>query len=226
MQERSSKPAIIFGIVLILVVIGVIIATALNNRVSVSDTYIKPEPVATSTPTNLTPQEEEWITFTSTSDNFRIDFKSSMTELADQKYPPVPNSNIKATVFKFPKSLYAGGTIKEASVSVARTSLECSQWPDNENAVAATSTNVINGINYEYRIFGDAGAGNFYLTREYSTTKNNYCYRIVLFTHSTNPGIEADNETEMQILTEKNKEIDENFETIFDHMVATFEFTK
>jgi hypothetical protein len=71
-----------------------------------------------------------------------------------------------------------------------------------------TSTQTFNGIDFTFQDGGEAGAGNIYITKDYTTTHGDACIRLTFVLHSTNalhydpPKQEYDETAESQIFGE------------------------
>lgn len=239
MHRHSPIVPIIFGTFIILVIIGVAILATTNKNVLLvgnnTATTTPSDSTATSTPagtassteaTSTSATHPTWLTKTNSTLGFRMQYPPAMSVKDNQEYPPVPGEGITATVFTFPASQYAGGTTKDANVSVTKTQTVCTTWADGSNVVDVTATKTINGNVFEYRVLKDAGAGNFYSTFEYSTRQNNQCVRIALFTHVTSPSAEFPDLQTADAKTQKNNDIEKALLKTFEDMVSTFVLTK
>jgi hypothetical protein len=166
----------------------------------------------------------EWITWSNPVKRYTIDFHRSMLDKGDTDYPAAPGLGYKADVFEFPETTFEGSTYSAASVSVLTTKTNCTVMPGQEQVVPAMSVKNIHGIQFEYREFIGAATSNRYTTYEYSTSQNELCYHISLFTHHTEPSVHAEDVSEIKVLENKNKEVANTLENIFNSMLSTFEF--
>jgi hypothetical protein len=233
MGHTSSKIPIIIGGVIILIIIGVMVLAGFGKvgTVAVSDT---PNNEATTTPDTSIPDNQNdseldapsgLVTYMNANDEYSVKYLDVMSVAENAQYPIVPDSTTKATVFSFATSTFSGSTVKEANISIAKTKTVCSTWPDGENTAPVLSTKTVDNFSFEYRELSDAGAGNFRTMYEYSTVKNNECFRITLYVHTTSPGAQFDSPEEVTQATEKNTELIKNFKDHFETIVRYFQFT-
>jgi hypothetical protein len=157
---------------------------------------------------------------------YSLNYPDDLALMENVSYPPAPSSGIVATVFDFPKTYYPGGTITEAGVDVAVTSGLCSVWPGGgQPNFSFVGHDIINGVPFMVRQVADAGAGNLYLTTEYSTQKGKSCYRLVLYSHSGNPAMYTSNANQISQYTQANTEADSMLMAVFSQIVRSFMFS-
>jgi hypothetical protein len=166
----------------------------------------------------------EWTQSNDETLGYSMDFYKGMTLHSMQPFPAFPSTKLTATVYTFPKSMLAQTSIKDASVSVTATSASCELWNDGASRMSVASTTRFNGLPFEYRTTQEGAAGNFYEVSEYSTTKDGQCFRIVLFIHGTNPGMQFEDSVSIEAMTLKNRQVIAELEAIYTRMASTFVF--
>ena len=98
---------------------------------------------------------------------------------------------------------------------------------EQQGALTSSTQVKINGVVFTRSLTGDAGAGNIYQGIDYTTMRHNLCYRVALFTHSTNgEGFYTDNTAQIaQVDAQQAKDITALFK-LFDQIAGTIKFTK
>jgi hypothetical protein len=169
---------------------------------------------------------ESWKSYTNTSLNYQINYPRDLVINTNKVYPPDPGSTVKGIVFSFPKSYYQGGTISSVDIGIVATKNDCSLTVSGEPWQSKAEQPTSSGQVFNLRKLSDAGAGNYYLTTEYSLMRNGQCYRIGLLTHGTNPGNTYNDQKTIEAVAKLNDQVEQNVESVLDKMVASFAFTK
>ncbi len=166
-------------------------------------------------------------TYTNTKYHYTLTYPDDLSVKENNNYPPVPGVGVTSTTFDFPKTYYPGGTISQANIDVAVTPGTCTLWPDKTQTFPATTGSTTpNGLTFDLRTNSDAGAGNFYTTREYSFAKNNLCYRLALFDHSSNPGAYTSDPAAIAKYTAENQAAEDMFSGVMGQVVQSFALSK
>ena len=115
--------------------------------------------------------------------------------------------------------------LHEVRIDVSTPTTTC--LAEIQGAFASSTQVVINGVMFARVIASDVGAGNLYQGIDYTTTKGNLCYRIALFTHSTNgEGFYTNDPVQInKIDALQAMDIKDLFE-LFDQIATTIKFTK
>jgi len=116
--------------------------------------------------------------------------------------------------------------LHEARIDIDTPTTTCVQSETLEGSASSTQV-TINGVKFARLLTGGVGAGNLYQGIDYTTTRNNLCYRVSLFTHSTNgEGFYTGDAAQIaQVAAQQAKDISALFK-LFDQIVTTIKFTK
>ncbi len=120
-------------------------------------------------------------TYTNTDDGYAIDYPSFLTVTQNDR---IISDDVQAdgTAFTFPASFSDGNTLTTAKIAIA-TLPEC---PASQ--MTSSVMEQYNGISFQKKDWNEAGAGNLYAGTNYSTTYNDKCYMVTMFTRSCNLG--------------------------------------
>jgi hypothetical protein len=94
--------------------------------------------------------------------------------------------------------------------------------------LSASSTQItINSVAFTRTLTGGVGAGNIYQGIDYTTTRNNLCYRVTLFTHSTNgEGFYTGDTVQIKKIDALQAMDIKDLFTLFDQIAGTLKFSK
>ncbi len=151
--------------------------------------------------------------------DFKLIINQGLADGNDPIYNPTFFLNIPTTTPYFHTHL-----INESYVLVDQGDVACSQ----SNAEVTSSNQVtINGTTFTRTTTSGVGAGQLYQGIDYATTKNGTCYRIFLFTHSTNgEGFYTDNAAQIkQVDAQQAQDMTALFK-LFDQIAGTIKFSK
>ncbi len=123
---------------------------------------------------------------------------------------------------KFPTSSVLG--ISDATIDVGVGEKWCHPEILWDGMGINTSTRTLSGSIFNKFSFVDAAAGNQYHTTGYFVKKENTCYAIVFFLHTTSPENYADSEEEAVLFRKKYDSELSKINTIFERTVGTFHF--
>lgn len=172
--------------------------------VSVSSTLGEP---AIRTPSSLHYSFEFPLNFSSVTNTFYRDYFTS--------------EHIAA---RFPTSSVIG--ISETTIDVGLGDQWCQPglvWVGNE---IATSTRMLDGVVFQKASFEDAAAGNQYRTTVYFTQKENRCYALVLFVHTSTPENYADTEAQAKQYRAAQDAGLKKINDMFERIAGTFHFVE
>lgn len=115
--------------------------------------------------------------------------------------------------------------LHELRIDIAAPAVDC---VSTEDGVVGSSTIIaINGVNFERERWSGAGLGNLYQGIDYTTVRNSLCYRVTLFTHSTNgEGFYTDNPVQIQKIDALQAADIRDLFALFDQIAGTIKFTK
>lgn len=166
--------------------------------------------------------QPEWTAYEDEAEGFSVEFKRGMRPEKGYEYPLAFGSGKMGTRFAFPTSSWKGSTMSEASVNVLVSTTSCALSADGSKPEATSTPETVNGTKYLVRKTAGAGAGNFYQTAEYATTKGKLCYRVALFMHYTNPGNWYTERADIDAAEARNRQVMSDMESAFGRMVASF----
>ena len=115
--------------------------------------------------------------------------------------------------------------LHELRIDIATPAVDC---VSTEGGYIGTSTKVtINGIIFERQNWDDVGAGNLYQGIDYTAVVGGSCYRVSLFTHSTNgEGFYTDNAEQIKKVDAQQAADIKALFALFDQVAGTIRFTK
>ncbi len=123
---------------------------------------------------------------------------------------------------QFPSSSVVG--ISSATIEVGIGDEWCRPDLFSNGSVINTSTRMISGLLFQKVSLVDPAAGNQYRTTAYFAKRENSCYAIVMFLHTTSPENYANSVEESVKLRQKFDTELEKINTIFDRVAGTFRF--
>ena len=99
--------------------------------------------------------------------------------------------------------------------------------PAVEDQVSTTTVVVVNGVNFERQNWSGVGAGNLYQGINYTTGVSGSCYRISLYTHSTNgEGFYTNDQVQIKKIDALQVIDIRDLFALFDQIATTVKFTK
>jgi len=115
--------------------------------------------------------------------------------------------------------------LHELRIDIATPDVDCIST--QSGLISTTTTKVINGVNFERGSWGEAAAGNLYEGIDYTTIRNNLCYRIGLFTHSANgEGLYGGTPEQIKKIDALQAADIKDLFALFDQIATTIRFTK
>lgn len=126
------------------------------------------------------------------------------------------------TAAQFPSSSVLG--ISSATIDVGIGEQWCRPDLFSNGSVITTSTRMISGLLFQKVSLVDPAAGNQYRSTVYFAKRENSCYAIVMFLHTTSPENYANSVEESVKLRQKFDTELEKINTIFDRVAGTFHF--
>jgi hypothetical protein len=115
--------------------------------------------------------------------------------------------------------------LHEAFININAPTSTCAVEEQTESSSSTQA--VINGIQFTRTTTGGVGAGNIYQGIDYTTTKNGLCYRVGLFTHSTNgEGFYTNDPVQIKKIDALQAIDIKDMFTLFDQIAGTIKFTK
>lgn len=115
--------------------------------------------------------------------------------------------------------------LHELRIDIDNPAIDCVST--NGGDVSSSTIVVINGVNFERETWSGVGLGNLYQGIDYVTVRNGSCYRIGLFTHSTNgEGFYTDDQVQIKKIDALQAMDIKDLFALFDQVAGTIEFVK
>jgi hypothetical protein len=196
---------VIIGLV-VLVVIAVLIYVLFFEKAEAPQVVLPNQPIPSS-----------WVTYTDTNSGISLQAPASLTIAS--------TTNGLSLIFATTTPYVHTHLLHEVRVDIATPAVDC---VSTDGGVIGTSTRVaINGVNFERENWSDIGAGNLYQGADYTTIRNGLCYRVGLFTRSTNgEGFYSNDPVQIQKIDALQAIDIKDLFALFDQVAETIKFTK
>ena len=139
--------------------------------------------------------------------------------------PMNENFSVHMASFNFPKSYFIR-SISQAVIDGGVGESFCAGTLKTSQVLSPAGQKTVAGLTFNKNTWSDAGAGNVYQGVVYSTRKENNCYAITLFIHSTQPENYADNETEAKQFRIEHEAAMKKIVERFENMISSLQILK
>ncbi len=168
----------------------------------------------------------DWQTYTDPSTGISLQAPADFT--VENHDPAFSDANLFLLVIPTTTPYVNTHLLHEALIAIDPATTTCSTEVSEMDGRPASSTQAtINGVDFTRTPTGGVGAGNIYQGIDYTTNRNSLCYRVTLFTHSTNgEGFYSNDPVQIKKIDALQAiDIKELF-MLFDQIALTIKFTK
>ncbi len=211
----------------------VIIAIMFYNNIKNDMSYVVSDTQATTTASSTIPvvatsspvvPRPTSTTYTNKLDGYQIVFPVGFTLREGVSHGALTGLRTEASIVTYPESYRSATTLLSTDILISVSSTTCSTWIDGQNKLHTAKTETRNGITFEVRNSVQMATGNFWYDKEFSTTRNNMCYRIMYHEYGTNPAVTYSEKTQIDAITAKNEAARKTMLQVFDRIITTFKF--
>jgi hypothetical protein len=115
--------------------------------------------------------------------------------------------------------------LHELRIDIATPAVDCIST--NSDSVSSSTPAAINGVDFERETWSGVGLGNLYQGIDYTVVRNGLCYRVGLFTHSTNgEGFYSNDPVQIKKIDALQAMDMRAMLALFDQIAGTIKFAK